>query len=87
MNANFIKIKTYCQGNDTKKVCFDDIQNSNMPNVIINIQHIVSISEARTWGYCTDNEKYSYKILVLDNNDFYLIPLETAEIIEERLFE
>ena len=79
---NFIQVQIYCSGNSC---CFDDIKRSNKPFITININEIVSLGQREDWGFCDEHWKYPYRILTMSNGDKYLLVVDSANELEEKL--
>ena len=80
----FKEIQIYCSGDE---VCFDDIQKSERPTVVVNTEHIVSISEIRTWGFCTGNEDFPYRVIRMSTGERILCVPESANELVRLLEE
>ena len=79
----FIKIQIYHRG----EACFDDIENSTMPTIVINIDNISALEERRTWGFCAGHSKYPFRVLRMKNDDYYYVPLDNANELEKLLIK
>ena len=81
---NFYKVQIYCKAN---KCCFDDIQKSSKPSIVININEISSLEEQTDWGFCEGHKNYPYRKLKMNNGDAYLCVLKSANELENILIE
>lgn len=83
--SNFIKIQIYKLSNPSEVVCFDDIKSSHKPYLTINVDNIVTITQAECWGFCVGNENYPYrKINMIDGTSIYC-PEQSANNLENIL--
>ena len=75
----FARIQIYCAGN----CCFNDIQKSNKPTVIINTEHIICVGPRTTWGFCSDHKEYPFRIVEMSTGLKFQCVLESAnELVE-----
>ena len=77
----FTRVQIYCKS----KCCFDDIQKSSRPFIVINTDQISSIDPKTDWGFCEGHRDYPYRVLNMYNGDKYLCVLESANELEELL--
>lgn len=78
----FARVEIYCSGSS---VCFHDIENSDIPTIIINTEHIVSISDRTSWGFCEGHQKFPYRIMQMDNGEKHYCVVESIEKLIETL--
>lgn len=78
----FTKVQIYC---DKEKSCFNYIQNSTRPWILVNTDNIVSLGPATDWGFCEGHENYPYRILSLKDGSRYLCIKESADELEQTL--
>ena len=80
---NFVKIRIYCEGG--KNCCFDTIQKSRKPTILVNTNEISTLEEKTDWGFCDNYQKYPYRRLTMHNGKTYLCVLESANELEQIL--
>ena len=80
VKAKFLKVQIYCEF--TNGASFSDIRDSPKPEILINVDHIVSLGEKTDWGFCENHSKYPYRVLRMVDGKSYLCVLESANFLE-----
>lgn len=80
----FTKVQIYCE---EQECCFNDIEKSERPSIVINTDHIISLSHKTNWGLCAGHERYPFRILHMTDGNRYLCVLESADELEKLLFQ
>ena len=80
----FIKVQIYCE---KRECCFNDIETSEKPEIIINTEHIASLEPTTIWGICEGNENYPYRVLNMGDGKSYLCVAESANELERVLLK
>ena len=80
VKARFLKVQIYCDF--TTGADFSNIRDSSKPEILINVDHIVSLGEKTDWGFCDGHSKYPYRILRMVDGRSYLCVLESANFLE-----
>lgn len=78
----FTKVQIY---SDKEECCFNDIQNSKRPRILVNTDSIVSLGPATDWGFCDGHENYPFRILSLKDGRQFLCIKESADELEQTL--